>query len=182
MFLLGHFTKICFCFLQGSLLPGTPCHNIIVSYILNIKYLLSRSIKISIGIRIIITLLLIINGIIRLVKIGVKLFQIWHPEKYECFFSLRSSGVNKPSFYYCCLVTVVLLSHALTPPPAPRVNVPPITHAHESSIHVPRLAPSLFFPLLPPSLLPSGHCQFVLYFHVSGSILLICLFCWLGST
>ena len=28
----------------------------------------------------------------------------------------------------------------------------------------------------------SGYCQFVLYFHVSGSVLLSCLFCWLGST
>ena len=39
-----------------------------------------------------------------------------------------------------------------------------------------------FFPPLSSSLHPSGHCQFVLYFHVSGSILLICLFCGLGST
>ena len=30
-------------------------------------------------------------------------------------------------------------------------------------------------PLLSPFTLPSGHCQFVLYFLVSGSILLICL-------
>ena len=29
---------------------------------------------------------------------------------------------------------------------------------------------------------PSGSCQCVLYFSVSGSILLACLFCWLGST
>ena len=42
--------------------------------------------------------------------------------------------------------------------------------------------PFPFFPLLFPSLLPSGHCQFILYFHVSGSILFTCLFCWLGST
>ena len=36
--------------------------------------------------------------------------------------------------------------------------------------------------LLPisPSPCPSGHCQFVLYFNVSGSILLACLFYWLG--
>ena len=30
--------------------------------------------------------------------------------------------------------------------------------------------------------LPSSHCQFVLYFHVSCSVLLISLFCWLGSS
>ena len=29
-------------------------------------------------------------------------------------------------------------------------------------------------PPIIPSLLPSGHCQLVLYFHVSGSVLLIC--------
>ena len=58
----------------------------------------------------------------------------------------------------------------------------PIVHAHESSIRVLWLAPSPYFPLLLSSPFSSGHCQFVLYFHVSGSILLICLFSWLGST
>ena len=33
-----------------------------------------------------------------------------------------------------------------------------------------------FFPLLSPCPHPTGHCQFVLYFHVSGSILLPGLF------
>ena len=56
----------------------------------------------------------------------------------------------------------------------------PVVFAHMSFIQVPWLFP--FFPPLPPSPLPSGHCQFVLYFHVSVSILLTCLFCWLGST
>ena len=40
-------------------------------------------------------------------------------------------------------------------------------------------------PISPPlslSLLPSGYHQFVLYFSVSGYILLASLFCWLGST
>lgn len=81
-FLLGHFTETCFCFLQGNL---PTCHNIIISkmrtYFFKIRYLLSRSIKISIGIGVITTLLLILNGIIRLVKIRVKLSQVWHPEK-----------------------------------------------------------------------------------------------------
>ena len=43
----------------------------------------------------------------------------------------------------------------------------------------------LTFPLLSlfsPSPVLSGHCQFVLNFYVSGSILLTCWFCWLGST
>lgn len=84
-FFLGTSRRYVFVSSKETSLPVTPCHNIIVSYILNIKYLLSRSIKTSIGIRIIIMLLLIINSIIRLVKIGVKLVQVWHPEKYKCF-------------------------------------------------------------------------------------------------
>ena len=45
----------------------------------------------------------------------------------------------------------------------------------------------LFLKTLPPfpriihSHLPSGYCQFVLNFNVSGYILLACLFCWLCS-
>ena len=38
-----------------------------------------------------------------------------------------------------------------------------------------------FFPFFSLSPLPSGHCQFVPYFHVSSYILLTCLFYWLGS-
>ena len=38
------------------------------------------------------------------------------------------------------------------------------------------------FPPLSFSPFPSGYCQFVLYFNVSGCILLACLFCCLGST
>ena len=34
-----------------------------------------------------------------------------------------------------------------------------------------------FFPPLSPSPLPFGYCQLVLYFKVSGDILLACLFC-----
>ena len=43
--------------------------------------------------------------------------------------------------------------------------------------------PWWLFPSFPPFFLfslPSGHCQFVLYFNVSG-YLFACLFCWLGS-
>ena len=38
-----------------------------------------------------------------------------------------------------------------------------------------------FFSPLSCSSLPSGYCHFVLYFHVSGSILLTCFFCELDS-
>ena len=40
--------------------------------------------------------------------------------------------------------------------------------------------PSPYFPCYPPHA-PFGYCQFVLYFNVSGYILLACLFHWLGS-
>ena len=38
------------------------------------------------------------------------------------------------------------------------------------------------FPSIIPFHLPCGYCHFVLYFSVSGYILLPCFFCWLGST
>ena len=67
------------------------------------------------------------------------------------------------------------LPHSVLPPPLALVVL-----VHGSFIHVPWPFP--FFTLLSPCPAPSGHCQFVLYFHVFGSTLLACLFCWLGST
>ena len=64
--------------------------------------------------------------------------------------------------------------------PLPSTFSPPHLFVHGSFIHVPWLDHSPSF-LHYPSL-PSGHCQFVLYFHVSVSVFLACLFCWLGST
>ena len=55
---------------------------------------------------------------------------------------------------------------------------------HVSFIHVPwwpLLLPWWPFHPVIPSHLSSGYCQLVLYFNVSGYILLACLFCWLGS-
>lgn len=49
--------------------------------LLTIKYLLSGSIKIPMSIRIIIALLLILDDIIRLVKVQIILSQVRHPEK-----------------------------------------------------------------------------------------------------
>ena len=76
------------------------------------------------------------------------------------------------------------LPHHSSPP---HLSTPPTlkpTHfgfVHVSFIHVPWWAFPHFAPLtLSP--LPSGFCEFVLYFNVSGCILLTCLFCWLGST
>ena len=57
----------------------------------------------------------------------------------------------------------------------------PVVLVHGSLVHVPWFAPSpSSLHYSPPH--PSGHPQCVLYFQVSGSVLLACLFCWLGST
>ena len=72
-----------------------------------------------------------------------------------------------------------------SPPPhwslPPTLDPTPFSFVHVSFIHVP-WRPFPYFPPLSLSPLPSGYCQFVLYFKVSGCILLACLFCWLGST
>ena len=52
-------------------------------------------------------------------------------------------------------------------------------------LSVPKSPLFMFFDLfspLSPFPLPSDHRQFVCYFYFSGSVLLICLFSWLGST
>ena len=77
-------------------------------------------------------------------------------------------------------------------PPPPLSPAPPTLTSHPQS-HPLWLCPCVLYiyslktlPLPPapitPSSLPSCYCQFVLYFNVSGYILLACLFCWLGST
>ena len=79
---------------------------------------------------------------------------------------------------------MVLIFHPLVlPTPTFHIqsSLHPIVFVHGSFIHVPWW-PFPFFAPLSASPVPSGSCQFVLYFHVSGSILLVCLFCWLGST
>ena len=58
----------------------------------------------------------------------------------------------------------------------PTSVLPPFGLVHGSFIHV-HLQPFPVFPLIFPSPLPSGYCQFVLYFNVSGYILLAYLFC-----
>ena len=80
--------------------------------------------------------------------------------------------------YSCPLFSQCLSSALVTPLPTFKLCCPCPQVLYTCS-----LAWSLsFFPPLSPFLLLCGHCQFVLYFHVSSSILLICLFCWLGST
>ena len=72
---------------------------------------------------------------------------------------------------YCCSITVVCIFSP--PPPPPQPNLPPspastllLGFVHVSFIVVPE-NPSPHCPLL----LPSGYCQIVLNFNVSGYIL-----------
>ena len=80
-------------------------------------------------------------------------------------------------FKYRCLH----LTPSNYPKPHTSPILPPLGLVHVSFKHVPWW-PFPFFPLLSPSPLPSGYCQIILYFSVSGYILLSYLFSWLGST
>ena len=71
-------------------------------------------------------------------------------------------------FVYLFVVTVVSSFSPLLSSPTLAVNPP------TSSVPMSPLFMFLYFPLLSPSLSPSGHCQFVLYVQVSASVLLIC--------
>ena len=88
-------------------------------------------------------------------------------------------------FFYCCSSTIVSIFPPLlypTPPtPPPTLNPTPLCLCPWvlytcSLMTLPLLSP------ISPSPVPSGYCQFVLYFSVSDYILLACLFYWLGFT
>ena len=89
--------------------------------------------------------------------------------------------------FYCSITVVLIFPHysplpypppppTFSPPPTPGPGCPCPWVLYTCSLTLPLLSPRI------PSPLPSGHCYFVLYFHVSGSILLTFLFCWLDST
>ena len=95
---------------------------------------------------------------------------IWHI--VILFFSVVQVQFSPFPTYHCPL------PH---PFPSPTAILLPFGFVHVSFIYVPWW-PFPYFPPLPFSSLPSGCCQFVLYFNVSGYILLACLFCQLCST
>ena len=122
--------------------------------------------------------------------------------KYKWKTSLNSSNVIflflalkeikiyswKANLFCCCCslqlfhIFPIALLCLLHPSPLPHSILPPtVVFAHGSFITVPWW-PFSFFSQLSPLPLPSGYCQFVLNFNVSGYILLAYLFCWLGST
>ena len=73
------------------------------------------------------------------------------------------------------------MSPLLYPSLPPTLKLTPFGFVHVSIIHVPWW-PFPYYPLLSLSPLLSGYWQFVLYFNVSGCILIAFLFHWLGST
>ena len=80
---------------------------------------------------------------------------------------------------YPFFIVVQVQSSPFSPHPThpclPPLILHPFGFIHVSFIHVPWW-PFPFFPII-----PSGYCQFVLYFSVSGYILFAWLFCWLGE-
>ena len=91
-------------------------------------------------------------------------------------------------FFYYCPLFPLLLSPASSNPhsqrqsPPPQRQSPPLCPCQWVLSTCSFAYPFPLIPLMSPSPLPSGHCQFVLYFHVSASFSLVCLLCWLDST
>ena len=91
------------------------------------------------------------------------------------------------SFFNCCSIRLPSFFSHYSPlpfPPPPSIFIPPhpcIVFVPGSFIHVPWWS-FPFFPLLSSSPLPLVTVSLFFYFHVSGSVLLMCVLCWLGST
>ena len=89
--------------------------------------------------------------------------------------------------FYCCPSTVISISPTSLPLPTLAIptshpsNYPPLALSICTLYMFLYLTLTLLFPNIP-SPLPSDYCQSDHCFHVSYSILLLRLFCWLGST
>ena len=116
---------------------------------------------------------------------------IFHFYGGKTLFSFRSFLVVTLYFIFLLLFLFVIVVQVQLFPFPPPTALPCPTNPHlplsilppfglsVSPLYMVLDDPSPAFPCPP---LPSGSCQFVLYFNVSGSILLVYLFCWLGST
>ena len=82
-------------------------------------------------------------------------------------------------FFYCCSSTVVSIFLPPLPPPHP-LQLPTLNPSRlwlcPWVLYTCSLTTLPLLSLLTPFPLPSGYCQFVLYFNVSGYVLLACLF------
>ena len=86
--------------------------------------------------------------------------------------------------FYCCSNTVVSISPPPLPlysPPSPTLNTTLLWLCPWVPYTCSLMTLSFLSPIISLSL-HLGYCQFVLYFNISGYILLAFLFCWLGST
>ena len=118
------------------------------------------------------------------IKIKIKkvdlLTKIWWLGNFFFFYLFPSLF-----FFYCCSsIHVSIFSPPLPPTPAIPTSSPwcyPPLALSKSPLYMFLDKPSPFSPNVL-SHFPSGYCQFVLYFTVSGSILLLWFFCCLGST
>ena len=128
----------------------------------------------------------------RIQKYSKRIIYVYHDQvtfilRMQGWFNIQISINRIYHIFHCSSITIVTIFPHYSPLPYP----PPLPH---SILPLPLCLclcvlytcsftwPFPFFPLLCPSHLPCGHCQFVLYFHAFGLILLTCLFCWLGST
>ena len=84
-------------------------------------------------------------------------------------------------FYCCSVIVVCIFSPPLPPTPAIPTSLPCFHPSPWSCPCVLYNCSGKPFPLIIPSHLPSGYCQIVLNFNVSGYILLAFFFCWLCS-
>ena len=87
--------------------------------------------------------------------------------------------------FYCSITVLCMYSPPYLSPTPAKPSSLPCFHPLLGFVHVYFIVvPENPFPLFPiiPSHLPSGYCQIVLNFNVSGYILLAFFFCWLGSS
>ena len=107
-----------------------------------------------------------------------KLFNVQYYFCYEIYFV----------WYYYIFLLLFKYSCLHFPPPLPQPHPSPSHPLSYAPLALSMCPLCMLFaelsPFLPhyPLPLSSGYCQFVLNFNVSGYILLVCLFCWLGST
>ena len=92
---------------------------------------------------------------------------------FHCFLKIFIS-YSCPNFFPCCSPLLHPLHCSLNQSP-PCCPLPWVLYRCSLT------KPYPFFPSFFLCPFPSGHCQFVPYFHTSGSILLICLLCSYSS-
>ncbi|KAF6104112.1 hypothetical protein HJG60_011159 [Phyllostomus discolor] len=99
-------------------------------------------------------------------------FKINLNSKFSCFFFLFFIPFKNLKIFYCCSSTVVSIFTLPCPPPhpSPSLTLEPTSLGLCPCVLCTRSLMAIL--LLSLSTLLSGNCQFVLYFNVSGCILL----------